>query len=301
MKNGIWGYLTDSDCRFRVHAAHGFYKSMPDDVYLKRYYKARTGRELNLENPQTFNEKLQWLKLHDRNPLYTKLVDKYEVKQYVGERIGFEYIIPTYGVWERFDDIDFKALPNQFVLKCTHDSGGLFIVKDKSTFDKNAARKKIEHCLKRNFYWLGREWPYKNVVPRIIVEEYVEDSATQELRDYKFFCFDGMVRAMFVATNRQSKTPTTFDFFDVEYNHLDVRQGHPNAQTIPAKPVNFDLMKTLAAKLSVGRPNLRVDFYEVNGKVLFGELTLFHFDGMTPFDPPEWDLTFGSWLKLPQK
>lgn len=273
---------------------------MSDEQYLKIGYWIKFKRKLNLDNPQTYNEKLQWLKLYDRKPLYTQLVDKYEVKNIVAEKIGEEYIIPTLGVWNHFDEIDFDKLPNQFVLKCTHDSGGLIVVKDKSKLDKNAARKKIEYCLKHSFFWGMREWPYKNVKPRIIAEQYMEDTKTKELRDYKFFCFDGDVKALFIATERQKAgDETKFDFFDAEYNHLPFTNGHPNANTLPEKPVQFELMKQLAAKLSKGMPQARIDFYEVDGKVYFGEVTFFHWSGLTPFVPEEWDYKFGSWIKLP--
>ncbi len=274
---------------------------MSDELYLKIGYWIKFKKKLNLENPQTYNEKLQWLKLYDRKPLYTKLVDKYEVKNIVAEKIGAEYIIPTLGVWEHFDEIDFDKLPNQFVLKCTHDSGGLIVVKDKSKLDKKAARKKIEYCLKHSFFWGMREWPYKDVKPRIIAEQYMEDTKTKELRDYKFFCFDGDVKALFIATERQKAgDETKFDFFDAEYNHLPFTNGHPNATILPEKPVQFELMKQLAAKLSKGMPQARIDFYEVDGKVYFGEVTYFHWSGLTPFVPEEWDYTFGSWIRLPK-
>ncbi|MBQ4131506.1 MAG: glycosyl transferase [Clostridia bacterium] len=275
---------------------------LPDKTHIKMRFKLKTGKKLNLENPQTFNEKLQWLKLYDRKHIYTTMVDKYEVKQYIAERIGEEYIIPTLGVWDSFDDIDFDALPNQFVLKCTHDSGGLVICKDKNTFDKAAAKEKIEKSLKRNYFLIHREWPYKNVKRRIIAEKYMEDSKTSELRDYKFFCFDGVVRAMFIATERQKAgEEVKFDFYDADGKHLELRQGHPNATVCPEKPKTFDEMKRLAEKLSKGIPQVRVDFYEVNGKVYFGELTFSHFAGMVPFEPEEWDYTFGSWIELPEK
>ena len=272
----------------------------PDKFYLRCEYRSRMGRKLNLNNPKTYNEKLQWLKLYDRRDIYTKLVDKYEAKKYVSEKIGEKYIIPTLGVWKSFNDIDFNSLPNRFVLKCTHDSGGLIICKDKTTFDIKLAAEKIEGCLKRNYYWHGREWPYKNVVPRIIAEEYMEDSETSELRDYKFFCFNGKTKALFIATDRQKKdSDTCFDFFDENFNHLDIRNGHPNAAQTPHKPKCFDEMKYLASTLSTGFPHVRVDFYEVNGKVLFGELTFCHWSGMVPFEPEKWDQIFGSWIELP--
>ncbi len=245
---------------------------------------------------------MQWLKVNYRNPLYTELVDKYEVKQYVTDKIGEQYIIPTLGVWERFEDIDVDALPERFVLKCTHDSGGLVIVKDKSQFDKNAAKEKINDSLKRNYYWSSREWPYKNVKPRIIAEPYMEDTKTGELRDYKFFCFDGEVKAMFIATERQKAgEEVKFDYFDADFNHLPFVQEHENAAVTPEKPVCFDEMKRLASALSKGIPEVRVDFYEVDARVYFGEMTFYHFGGFMPFKPEEWDYTFGSWITLPEK
>ena len=275
---------------------------MSDSAYLKLTYWANMNKKLNLTVPKTFNEKLQWLKLYDRNPIYTTMVDKYEVKKYVSDLIGNEYIIPTLGVWNKFDDIDFDGLPNQFVLKCTHDSGGLVICKDKGSFDKLAAKKKIEKFLKRNYYLVHREWPYKNVKHRIIAEQYMEDVKTAELRDYKFFCFDGVARILLVATDRQKVgEEVKFDFFDMEFNHLDFRQGHPNAAVCPEKPSQLELMKTLAEKLSKGMPHLRVDFYEVDGKVYFGELTFFHFSGNVPFEPNEWDYKLGQWIELPEQ
>jgi hypothetical protein len=259
------------------------------------------GKKLNLTNPQTYNEKIQWLKLYDHNPAYTEMVDKYEAKRYVAKIIGDEYIIPTLGVWQRFDDIDFNRLPDQFVLKCTQDSGGIYICKDKNNFNRQEARKKIESSLKTNYFYEHREWPYKNVKPRIIAEKYMEDSATQELRDYKFFAFNGEPKAVFIAKDRLKDEETKFDFFDMDFNHLDFTNGHPNAPVLPEKPVNFELMKTLAARLSMNIPHVRVDFYEVNGKVYFGELTFSHWSGIVPFEPEKWDYIFGEWITLPQK
>ncbi len=280
----------------------GYYDRLPDELYLRLVYLGRTGKLLNLKNPQKYNEKLQWLKLYDRKPEYTRMVDKYEAKLYVAERIGQEYIIPTYGVWDSFDEIDFDSLPNQFVLKTTHDCGGLVICTDKAKLDMDKARQTIENHMHRPYYLHGREWPYKNVKPRILAEQYMEDLKTRELRDYKFFCFDGEVKALFIATERQlAGEETKFDFFDAEYNHLPFINGHPNASKLPEKPVCFEQMKVLAGKLSEGIPHLRVDFYEVDGKIYFGELTFSHWSGMVPFEPEQWDYTFGSWIKLPDK
>ena len=271
---------------------------MDDETYLKVAFWSKMRKKLHLDNPQTYNEKLQWIKLYDRKPEYTAMVDKFEAKRIAANLIGDKYIIPTLGVWDRFDDIDFDSLPNQFVIKCTHDSGGLVIVKDKSKMNMEAARKKITRCLGHNFYWGQREWPYKNVKPRVIVEVYMEDSETKELRDYKFFTFNGNVMALFIATERGASEETKFDFFDAEFNHLPLLNGHPNADMMPKKPAQFELMKELARKLSMGLPQIRVDLYEVDGKVYFGEFTFFHWSGFKPFVPEEWDYKFGEWLKL---
>lgn len=272
---------------------------IPDKAYIQLYYFSHFKHFANLTQPTTYNEKLNWLKLHDRNPLYTKIVDKYEVKEYIAEKIGEEYIIPTLGVWDHFDDIDFDKLPDQFVLKCTHDSEGLVICKDKSKLDLKAAKEKIEAALKLNFYYIGREWPYKNVKPRIIAEQYMEDHVDGELRDYKFFCFDGEPKAMFVASDR-AINETKFDYFDLEYNHLDIKQHYPNAGEV-RKPVTFEKMIELSKVLSKCMPHVRVDFYEVDGKLYFGELTFYHFSGFMPFQPAKWDRIFGDWIKLPRE
>lgn len=283
----------------RALGTKGFLFWMPDRMYLKWMYYSVFGKKLNLVNPHTYNEKLQWMKLYDRNPLYTKLVDKYRVRAFVEEKIGSEYLVPILGHWDNPEDIDFDALPNQFVLKCNHDSGSIIICTDKSNFDTNAAIVKLRKCLQHGTYKYWREWPYKNVRPCVIAEEYLIDDECGELRDYKFFAFNGKVKCLFIATNRQDKSkPTAFDFFNEEYEHLDLRHGHPNADVIPQKPKNFDKMITLAEQLSVGFPQVRIDFYEVNGRIYFGEFTFFHHAGFVPFDPEIWDEIFGSWIDL---
>lgn len=269
---------------------------LPDKLYIQIYYFSHFKKFADLKNPTTYNEKLNWLKLHDRNPLYTTLVDKCEVKKYVASIIGKEYIIPTIGVWEHFDDIDFDQLPNQFVLKCTHDSEGVVIVKDKSKLDRKTAKKKLEDSLKLQFYYIGREWPYKNVKPRIIAEKYMEDHTDGELRDYKFFCFNGEPKVMFVASGRAADD-TKFDFFDLNFNHLNIQQHYPNAGSI-RKPCTFNQMIEKSKLLSKNLPHVRVDFYEVDGHLYFGELTFYHFSGFMPFKPEKWDYIFGEWLKL---
>ena len=258
------------------------------------------GKWLHLKHPKTFNEKLQWLKLYGRRPIDTVLSDKYAVKDYITKTIGPQYVIPLLGVWDRFEDIDFDALPNQFVLKCTHDSGGVVVCKDKAVFDKEAAKNVINKGLQNNYYVYSREKDYRDIPRRIIAEEYKEDDETKDLRDYKFFCFDGVPKVLFIATERQSEEEETkFDFFDVDFNHLPFTNGHPNAAIPPEKPKCFEEMKELAAKLSKGIPHVRVDFYEANGQVYFGEMTYSHWGGMKPFEPEEWDKILGDWIHLP--
>ncbi len=463
--NKYFRFIINKQFRFEILAAKGFYNKMSDQKFLEKKYYMKFGKKLELHNPQTFNEKLQWLKLYDRNQLYTTLVDKYAVREYIKEKIGEEYLIPLVGgPWKSFDEIDFNMLPNQFVLKCTHDSGGLIICKDKSKLDIKTARKKINKCLRNNYYWGNREWPYKNVPPQIIAEKYMtdgnnnflpvykffcfngepkiiqtiqndkqpnesidyfsidwkllklrqnfpnsekpferpeqlsamveiarvlskgksfvrvdlyiinnevkfsehtfySDSGTEkfkpenwdtklgewiklseetgggdgvilnklvygvritekqkqeilfnsngdvveinepltisDLTDYKFFSFNGTTKAMFIATDRASTTEETkFDFFDMEFNHLPFTNGHPNADKMPICPSTFTHMKELAGRLSKGIPQARIDFYDIDGKVYFGEITLFHWSGMVPFEPDEWDKTFGDWIEL---
>lgn len=274
---------------------------LPDKTYLKLKYRYKMKRKLNLENPQTYNEKLQWLKLHDRKDIYTKLVDKHEVKKIVGEIIGDDYIIPTLGMWDKFEDIEFDKLPDKFVLKCTHDSGGLYICNNLSEFNIGQAKKKITSSLKHNFYWSGREWPYKNVIPKIISEPFIEDSELMDTRDYKFFVFDGKAKLLEIVTNRlKANEETCYDFFDIEFNHIKLMVGHPNAHKQIIKPENFELMieivQKIASKLQLQQ--IRIDMYNVNGQVYFGELTFFHDSGFSPFQPKEWDMIMGEWIKL---
>ena len=274
-----------------------FLRFIPDKTYIKIYYRLKMHKKINLKNPKSYNEKLNWIKLYDHNPLYTKIVDKYEVKPYVSNVIGDNYIIPTLGVWDNVDDIDIEKLPSKFVLKCTHDSEGIVICKDKNSVDWNKAKKKLKNALKYNFYYIGREWPYKNVKPRIICEEYLEDIEKKELWDYKFFCFNGSAKLMFIATDRQ-EGHTKFDYFDMDFNRLDLKQHYEHSKIDFKRPKCFDEMRKLAEQLSKGFKQIRVDFYEVNGKVYFGELTLFHFSGFTPFEPEKYDLLLGEYINL---
>lgn len=277
----------------------GVFDSWDDEKYLKFTYQMRTGLKLNLKNPRLFNEKLQWLKLYDRNPEYTRMVDKYEVKIYMADKIGKQYIIPTLGVWDRFDDIDFDALPEQFVLKCTHDSGGLVICKDKSKLDRQFAREKIEKSLMTNYYLSGREWPYKSVKHRIIAEPYMEDSQEKELRDYKFFCFDGYVDNVMLAMDRSSGD-TKFYFFNKNWElmRLNIRgKNAPKDFTLP-KPNGIDEMFEMASELSKGIPFVRVDLYYCNGHIYFGEMTFFPQSGFDANLLPETDDYLGKLIDL---
>lgn len=287
---------------FATLGFRGFFHWMDDKKYISILYKARTGKTLNLKNPRSFNEKLQWLKLYDRNPKYTMLVDKYEVKKSISSKLGEQYIIPTLGVWSEFDQIDFNKLPNQFVLKCTHDSGGLVICRDKSKFDVYAARKKICKSLKRNFYYAGREWPYKNVKPRIIAEEYMEDSESKELKDYKFYCFNGEVKFLSLSEGLENHSTARFSYVSTDWTPMDfIRAEYPGFDTLPSKPINLEKMVKFAKLLSQGIPFLRVDFYEINKEIKFGELTFYPSSGCTCFVPDEWDKMIGDFLVLPDK
>ena len=286
-----------------LHSSYG--KKMDDEEYIKRMFKLTMGYKLDLDNPKTYNEKLQWLKLNYHNPECVVAVDKYLSKQYVADKIGEQYVVPLYGVWDSFDEIDFDSLPEQFVLKTTHDCGGVVVCKGKNSFDKKSAKAFLEKHLKHEYFYHCREWPYKQVKPRIIAEKFMKDSKNQSeegLTDYKFFCFDGEPKAMFIATDRARKdTETKFDFFDMEFNHLPFTNGHPNSDKEIKKPEKFELMIELSKKLSQGFPHVRVDFYESEGNIYFGELTFFHWGGMVPFEPKEWDETFGEWITLPKK
>lgn len=271
---------------------------LPSKIDIQFLFRLKMGKFLNLRSPNTFNEKLQWLKLYNRKSIYTTLVDKYAVKQWAAETIGTQYIIPTLGVWENFDDIDFDKLPNQFVLKCTHDSGSYVICKDKMKLDINAARKKLNNALKRNFYYVGREYPYKNVPPRIIAEQYMEDK-NGGLVDYKFSCFNGYVDCVMVCLDRHIND-VKFYFFDKKWNlkRLNIRgKNAPEGFTIP-KPSCMDEMFELAAKLSKDIPFVRVDLFECDGKVYFGEMTFFPDNGFDANLLPETDLYFGSLIDL---
>lgn len=317
-------FLKEPRFRFSILSSRGFYKNMPDEKYVKKAYRLAFGKELDLDNPVTFNEKLQWLKLYNRKPEYSKMVDKYEVKKHIASKIGEEYVIPTFGVWDKIDDIDFDSLPDQFVLKCTHDSGGLVICRDKDKLDIERAKKRIAKSLKKNYYWSSREWPYKNVKPRIIAEQYVgvgdytkdgEPSNSWKLvqnehglLDFKFMCFDGVVKALFLDIGVIGKSEGHANeyyrnVYDRNGNILPVRETRENYPSEICLPETLPKMVEIAEILSVGIPHLRVDLYCLNsGEIKVGELTFYHGSGMSNvFIPKEWDKTFGDWIALPQK
>ena len=289
--------------RFRMYVAAGQGKiPFPDKAFQKWDYKMHTGRRLNLRHPVTFQDKLQWLKLYNRRPEYTQMVDKYGARSFVAERIGEEYLVPLYGVFDAWDEIDFSALPDQFVIKCTHDSGSYVICTDKSELDLEAARTKIETGLARKQFYLSREWPYKNVKPRISIEKYLEDQQTHDLTDYKFFCFDGKVRILESNSERRSETGTKTDFYSPEFQYIQMREaGYPNSNHIQTKPERYEEMLHLAEQLSAGVPFLRVDFNYANGQIYFGELTFFHCGGRMLLEPDEYNYVLGDWITLPPK
>lgn len=276
----------------------GAFKWVPDKIHLQLMYRASLKKKLNLNNPKTFNEKLQWLKLHDRNPLYTKLVDKHLVKQWVAERIGSEYVTPTYAKWDKVDDIDIEELPERFVLKTNHDCGGVVICDDRMHFDIEQAKELLKKHLSRNYYWGSREWPYKNVNPVVFAEEYIEPDDS-DLYDYKLFRFNNGRTITLVCTDRFSRAGLSKTFFDEEWNVLEMTEGdHSSNPDIPV-PKYFEKMKDLANTLAAGMPFVRVDFYEAHGRLRFGEMTFYPNSGCEAFNPSEWDETFGSWITLP--
>lgn len=273
---------------------------IPDKIYIQMQYFYHFHRFANLKNPQTFNEKLNWLKLHDRNPLYTTLVDKYTVKKWVADKIGEKHIIPTLGMWKKAEDIDFDKLPDQFVLKCNHSSGGSVVIcRDKSQLDKVTVIAKLSRQLQNNNYWYGREWPYKNIKPCIIAEKYMEDGTTRELRDYKFFCFNGKTKFILLGSNRFGKDGLKITFYDPTWQKMPfARTNHPTDNVVE-KPEQFPLMLKLAEQLSEGMPFARIDFYLADGQIYFGEITLYPASGQEGFQPAQWDYIIGSWLTLP--
>lgn len=295
-------YFADEAYRFGVNSYLGFYNNMPDEEYIKKEFYYKIGEKLDLNNPKTFNEKIQWLKLYDRNPEYIKMVDKYQAKLYVANVLGNQYVIPTLGVWERAEDIEWESLPNQFVLKVTHDSGGLVVCKDKRCLDKKAAIKKLNKSLKQNYYLMHREWPYKDVPKRIIAEKYMSDKSGKSLIDYKVHNFNGVPKMILVCSDRFSDKGLCEDFYDINWKKMNLtRPAYRTSDDKLACPQQLDSMLNLSRKLSEGYPFMRTDFYEIDGKLYFGEITLYPASGLSKYSSKEWDYTLGRWIELPEK
>ncbi len=279
---------------------NGLLKWIPDELFLKIVYWGELDRKLDLESPNWFSEKIQWLKLHDRNPEYVNMVDKLLVKDIVADRIGREYIIPTYGSWDSAESIDFDSLPNAFVIKCNHDSGGIAICRDKASFDRKAAVSKLADHLKRDAYYFGREWPYKGVKKKIIAEKLLIDPEKEDLVDYKIFCFGGEPKYCQVIKNRNSDE--TIDFYDLEWNRmpftgLGLGLG-PKKGGITAIPINYAKMIEIAKELAKGTIFVRIDLYNIAGRIFFGEFTLYPKSGFGKFFPEEWNLRLGDMINL---
>lgn len=272
---------------------------MSDRFHLEMNYLFTKREYLDLDHPRTFNEKLQWLKIYDRNPLYTRLADKYLVKDWVKEKIGAEYVIPTLAKYDRAEDIRLEDLPDQFVLKCNHDSGSVTICKDKTTFDLEAAKRKLAWCLEQDSSSYFCEWAYRHIPRCIIAEPFMKEEGQDELMDYKFFCFGGEPKVMYLS--RDHAEHATTDFFDMDFNHLPIRMQAPPSEVLPKRPEQFEMLKELAACLSQGIPQVRVDFYVINQRIYFGEMTFYHCGGMVTVQPPEWNAKMGDMIVLPTK
>jgi len=270
---------------------------MSDELYLRIFWFWRNGNEIDLEHPHTFNEKIQWLKLNDRNPEYVRMTDKYEVKEYVAEKIGEQYVIPTIGIYDTYDEIDFAKLPSQFVMKCTHDSGGIEICKDKSIFDFGRSRQHIEKCLSYNYFYYEREYSYKEIKPRIIIEEYMSDCTGSELKDYKIFCFNGEPQIIEVDIDRS--TNHRRNLYTTEWELLDLSICYPKAPEIQIeKPDCIKELLDAARKLSEGIPHVRTDFYVIDNRIYFGEMTFYHGGGYEKFTPDEWNRKLGDYITV---
>ena len=277
----------------------GTYTSLlPDRIYIKKLYKKRMGKELDLKNPTTYNEKLNWLKLYDRCPEYTMMVDKYAVRDFVKKTIGEKYLIPLIGSWNSVEEIEFNELPDKFVLKCNHDNG-VIICKNKSILDIEKVKEDLTYHLSRDYYKKAREWPYKNVRRKIICEKYMEDLNEKELTDYKFFCFGGEPKVVCIIKARSSEP--TIDFFDMDFNHLTLKDKFPNANKKIDKPEGFSEMVGIAKKLSSGIPHVRIDLYYINGEVYFGEITFYDDAGYGYKEPATWERQLSDWIVLPKK
>ena len=275
-----------------------FTRILPDKAYVWLDFIRNLHRIPDLRNPSTFNEKLQWLKLYNHDPSYPKMADKLAMRGFVEKKAGAGHSVPVLGVWDCFDEIDFSSLPDTFVLKCNNDSGHYVICRDKRTMDMKAARKTITEGLKTNYYYQNREWVYKDIVPKVFAEQYLQQDSDDCLWDYKFFCFNGEPKIMYM--EKEASESKTEAFFDMEQNYLDLEMDDPRPDVPPQLPECFDLMRSLAEKLSEGIPFLRVDFFFINGQIYVGELTFYHQSGLTKMKPEIWDLKLGQWIRLPE-
>ncbi len=280
-------------------AGYGLTNWVPDEPHLKAMFRGTVGEKLDLNNPKTFNEKLQWLKLHDKNPLYNTLVDKYRVKPWVADRIGEEHVTRTYAMWENVEDIDISRLPERFVLKTNHDCGGVAICRDRNTFDLDAAKRKLSKHLKTNYFWRTREWPYKDVRPCVFAEEYLDpDEGKSDLYDYKLFRFSNGRLVTLAMTDRFTDGVLSKTFFDEEWHALPISEGGHPMRTELGRPAAFEQMKAMADRLGEGFSFVRVDFYESAGNLYFGEMTFYPNSGFEHFEPSGWDRKFGDWIDL---
>lgn len=270
---------------------------LSDKQFVKLLYYLNFGRKCDLKNPSTFNEKIQYLKLYNRKQVYTIMADKYLCKEYVGNLIGSKYVVPLVAVFNSTSEINIEELPSKFVIKTTHGCGGMIIQKGNGSIDYSSRFKELEKSLRSNYYNIGREWPYKNIKPRIIVEELLEDPSRDQIIVYKFFCFNGVPFIVQVIQDDKKETET-IDYFDMEWNLLDLKQNFPNSENHLSKPYSFDEMKDIAARLSIGFPFLRVDLYEVNRRIYFSEFTFFSDNGTKRFEPECWDSILGEKIDL---
>lgn len=298
IKNVIY-YLKNTKAR-RLKLLSVFGKNMSDEKFSRIIYKINTGRKLDLSNPQTYTEKLQWLKLHDRKPEYTMMQDKYAVRDYVAKTIGGEYLVPLIGVWNDANDIDFDKLPNQFVLKCNHDCASVVICRDKGSLDIDFAKKKLNTCLHKNYFYSSREWAYKDIKPLIMAEKYMSNKNGEPLVDYKFFCFSGKARMVYLGTGEPHTDQQRIDYFDMDFNHLPIRRGAiPWADKQLVKPEGFEELASLAEKIAGEIPFIRVDFYLIDNHPYFGEVAFYPSAGLAEFIPHEWEEKVGEWIQLP--
>ena len=283
-------------------AAKGWLNWVPDSLYLKVLYRVIMGRKLNLGNPREYNEKLQWLKLNDRKPEYSTMVDKYEVRGYIEDLLGDKYLIPCLGIYDSVDDIDIDALPDRFVLKCTHDSGSVEICKDKSSFDIEGARHRLSQAMKRNYYATYREWPYKYVKPRIIAEGYLEGDGG-DLKDYKVMCFNGEAKIIEVHENRfvEGKVHTQ-TFYDREWGIVPLTQVETVTVDRPSeRPRQLEEILRLSELIAKNMYHARIDWYIEGDKIYFGEITFFDGSGFESFSTPEMERMLGDMINLPEK